>query len=94
MRDLEELKARSTTQFRDEMKRAGIDPKDMDYYDWDAGLEADYQPEAMDPEDDDEKSQDEEVSRSDLLGVVQAIMPRPRREDRERTPRRELHTDG
>ena len=86
MKDLEELKARSTTQFRDEMKRAGIEAKDMDFYDWDGDLEADYQPEEMDPEDNVEQESDREHDA--LPGIVRAIMPQQQHEERERTPRR------
>lgn len=73
----------------DEMKRAGVEPKEMDYNDWDGDLEADYQPEEMDPEDD--RSQEEEEAQPSILpSIAQAILPRPRHEERERTPRREL----
>ena len=75
MRDLEELKARSTTQFRDEMRRAGIDLKDMDYHDWDGDLEAGYQPEHMDADNEEIAGDDEETSI--LPGIVQAILPGP-----------------
>ena len=43
MRDLEELRARSTTQYRDEMRRAGIAPGQQELEDGE--LNAEYDPE-------------------------------------------------
>lgn len=84
MDDLEELKARSTTQYRDEMKRAGITDKDLDAFDYDLDLDADYEPESYDP--DDEPGDAESDDPGILPGIVQAILPRQQRqhEDRER----------
>ena len=91
MDDLEELKARSTTQYRDEMKRAGITDKDLDAFDYDLDLDADYEPESYDP--DDEPGDAESDDPGILPGIVQAILPRQQRqhEDRERSPRRHPH---
>ena len=84
MRDLEELKARSTTQYRDEVRRSGVN-LDAEYPD-DDELDAEYVPGTPpadydpldDPDDDD----------GPLPGVVSMLLPQQSGEERERTPRR------
>ena len=102
VRDLEELRARSTTQFRDEMRRAGIDPsrEDIDFDNDD--LEADYSPSVLPrgerpnaAADADELLRDlEEQDEETLPGIVQAMLPRLSADERERTPRRRTASDA
>ncbi len=93
LRDLEELKARSTTQFKDELQ-AAYGPNLEDNFD-----EPDYSPSVAprDGEDEDREEQeptaDEDLLGEDeelnaLPGILQMVMPRREEQERERTPRR------
>ena len=97
LRDLQELKARSTTQFKDELRRSGqIDEADELDGD-DVELDAEYTPslpgsvdEAEDPRSDDDASTGnaKETEEPNVPGVISVFLPRLQAEDRERTPRR------
>ena len=87
LRDLQELKARSTTQFRDELRRSGQADEADELEGDDVELDAEYEPSER------YASEDEPESRVDaeepnVPGVVSVFLPRLQPEDRERTPRR------
>ena len=84
MRDLEELKARSTTQYRDEVRRSGVN-LDAEYPDEDE-LDAEYSPGTPPAAYEPEEVADEAMA--ELPGVVSMVLPMVRDEERERTPRR------
>ena len=93
LRYLQELKARSTTQFKDELKKAGMHDDTADLDGDDVELDASYQPEAMDTSDEEKKDDagDEDDLREELPipGVVSVFLPQlETSHDRERTPRR------
>ena len=99
MRDLEELKARSTTQFKDALKRAGGNP-DVDELMGDENeIEAEYEPSNL-PHDAETSDESPQGSRP---GVVQMFFPQPPQQQqhddgsergRERSPRRRLASDA
>ena len=92
LRDLEELKARSTTQFKDAL-RAAYDPNLEDNFD-----EPDYSPTTVAPADEQQDPMFGEdlfdaeaeaaAEAAALPGILRMIMPRAEEQDRERTPRR------
>ena len=90
LRDLEELKARSTTQFQDEMRKSGnMPPDDIDI---EAEYEDDYVPEDPVPE-------GGEVEESEVIpGVVRMFFPQLALggddRDRERSPRRRISNES
>ena len=89
LQDLEELKARSTTQFKDELQADGGPEMDWNNEeDNPRGDEEEYEP-SIAPEDPDEAPDYPDVKMSELPGVVSMMLP-PLIEaaDRERTPRR------
>ena len=105
MRDLEELKARSTTQFKDALKRAGGNP-DVDELMGDENeIEAEYEPSIYQgdlPPDELAETSDESPQGS-RPGVVQMFFPQPPQQQqhddgsergRERSPRRRLASDA
>ena len=93
LRDLEELKARSTTQFRDQMTRAQHHGREEPGYDPDE-LDAEYSPELDPDEGDGDAHESAEELAPELPGIVLSALPAlARREDqgeRERTPRRRM----
>eukprot|EP00438_Fugacium_kawagutii_P011914 Skav221382 [mRNA] locus=scaffold7016:18304:23637:- [translate_table: standard] len=90
VKDLEMLKARSTTQFKDEI--AAEDPH-LEINDEDDL--ADYAPESPLPEEDQPQDEEEDTQMDVLPEVVRAMMPRGTApEDRERTPRRHVRGES
>ena len=90
MRDIEEFRARST-QYRDEMKRAGIVPGQRELEDDE--LNAEYNPEDDLGGDYSPERSDDDLAEAEMLGVVRALIPQIARShietaERERTPRR------
>ena len=91
LKDLQELKARSTTQFRDELKKSGHTDEVEELNGDDMELDAEYEP--TDPGDlpeqgsADEEAPDNEEQNAEVPGVVSIFLPQLA-EERERTPRR------
>ena len=92
LRDLEEPKARSTTQYRDQMKQARVTGAEEPGYDPDE-LDADYSPEfdVLD-EATEESSRGGEIA-PELPGIVLSALPALARAERERSPRRRTVSD-
>lgn len=90
LKDLEDLKARSTTQYKDELQAAGGPDFEMN----DEGVEPEEDPDdspgysPTSDEDDDRPDGATGMRASELPGVISMMIPRPLdRSDRERTPR-------
>ena len=91
LRDLEELKARSTTQFKDELQADGGPEMEWNEEGPEKDVDEDYEPSIAPPDnqDPDDLPDYPDVKMSELPGVISMMLP-PLIEaaDRERTPRR------
>ena len=89
LKDLEDLKARSTTQYKDELQADGgpdLEMNDEDDHPGDPDSDPDYAPTT--DEDEDGPDGATGLRTSELPGVISMMIPRPLdRSDRERTPR-------
>ena len=89
LKDLEDLKARSTTQYKDELQADGgpdFEMNDEDDHPGDPDSDRDYVPTT--DEDEDGPDGAHGLRTSELPGVISMMIPRPLdRSDRERTPR-------
>ena len=83
LRDLQELKARSTTQFRDELRRSGQADEADELEGDDVELDAEYEPSERDASEDEPESR-VDAEEPNVPGVVSVFLLRLQKTERER----------